>query len=385
MFDACGDPATARAGSRRRARNERADGGADDAERSSTARRSRSAGNDFEHGGEVAARVKAILKQLGHPAGRDPAALDRQLRGGDERDHVRRRGGAGAPGPRRRGPGRPGRPRPGDPGHRAGDAGGLLDGDPGDARSAGFGAGLGLPNIKRNSDEFEIESTVGVGHRRCATSVVPGPTAADGGSMDDRTSHSIVIDPSKCIGCVACSQGLPDQGDPRPRRRSPVVKPELCIDCGACIRRLPLRRGAAQDLRRPSDLKRFKYTVAMPSLTLYAQFGATSIPSQVLHALTQVGFDSTYDISWMCEMVAGATDAYLSECRGPVAEDLGHLPGDRAPDPDPLPGPDRRTWSRSRRRASWRPSCCAGSSPPSCGLEPERDRDLLHHPVHARS
>ncbi len=30
-------------------------------------------------------------------------------------------------------------------------------------RQRGFGAGLGLPNIKRNSDTFEIESTVGVG------------------------------------------------------------------------------------------------------------------------------------------------------------------------------------------------------------------------------
>ena len=30
-------------------------------------------------------------------------------------------------------------------------------------RARGFGAGLGLPNIKRNSDEFSISSTVNVG------------------------------------------------------------------------------------------------------------------------------------------------------------------------------------------------------------------------------
>jgi serine/threonine-protein kinase RsbT len=30
-------------------------------------------------------------------------------------------------------------------------------------RARGFGAGLGLPNIKRHTDEFAIESTVGVG------------------------------------------------------------------------------------------------------------------------------------------------------------------------------------------------------------------------------
>jgi anti-sigma regulatory factor (Ser/Thr protein kinase) len=30
-------------------------------------------------------------------------------------------------------------------------------------RELGFGAGMGLPNIKRNSDLFEIASQVGVG------------------------------------------------------------------------------------------------------------------------------------------------------------------------------------------------------------------------------
>lgn len=32
-------------------------------------------------------------------------------------------------------------------------------------REQGFGAGMGLPNIKRNTDEFEISSTVGAGTR----------------------------------------------------------------------------------------------------------------------------------------------------------------------------------------------------------------------------
>ena len=30
-------------------------------------------------------------------------------------------------------------------------------------REMGFGAGMGLPNIKRNSDELKLESEVGVG------------------------------------------------------------------------------------------------------------------------------------------------------------------------------------------------------------------------------
>ena len=36
-------------------------------------------------------------------------------------------------------------------------------------REMGFGAGLGLPNIKRNADHFTIESTVGKGTRLTIT------------------------------------------------------------------------------------------------------------------------------------------------------------------------------------------------------------------------
>lgn len=34
---------------------------------------------------------------------------------------------------------------------------------PDDIRALGFGAGMGLPNMKKYTDEFRIESTVGVG------------------------------------------------------------------------------------------------------------------------------------------------------------------------------------------------------------------------------
>lgn len=34
---------------------------------------------------------------------------------------------------------------------------------PEEVRNIGFGAGMGLPNMKKNSDEIEIDSTVGVG------------------------------------------------------------------------------------------------------------------------------------------------------------------------------------------------------------------------------
>lgn len=128
-------------------------------------------------------------------------------------------------------------------------------------------------------------------------------------------AHFIEIGRAECVGCVDCCKGCPTQAI-RVRGRLAVVDPELCIDCGACIRNCRYHAVRAMTSSR-SDLKKFKHTVALPSLTLYAQFGRDVDPAQVLHALTRIGFDRTYDISLMCEMLAGATDAYLSECEGP--------------------------------------------------------------------
>ncbi len=127
--------------------------------------------------------------------------------------------------------------------------------------------------------------------------------------------HSIVFDPQRCVGCVDCCKACPT-GAIRVRRGSAVVDPDLCIDCGECIRWC--RHGAMHAATATSaDLRRFKYTVALPTLTLYSQFGRDVEPGQVLQALRSLGFDDVYDLSAMCDMHASATDAYLSECRGP--------------------------------------------------------------------
>ena len=136
------------------------------------------------------------------------------------------------------------------------------------------------------------------------------PDAPEGARL-----HSIVFDRVRCVGCVDCCKACPT-GAIRVRDGCAVADPELCIDCGECIRWC--RHGAmhaATDTT--ADLKRFRYTVALPSLTLYSQFGRNVEPGQVLAALRTLGFDEVYDLSAMCDMHASATDAYLSECKGP--------------------------------------------------------------------
>ncbi|MFH1016589.1 MAG: ATP-binding protein [Pseudomonadota bacterium] len=119
-------------------------------------------GNDYEHGGEVATRVKVIMKELGI----DPSVIRRvsianfeaemnvimYAREGKFEFYV-------TPGKVEvvladRGQGIPDIPLAMQEGYSTATP---------EMRARGFGAGLGLPNIKRNTDEFEIESSVGSG------------------------------------------------------------------------------------------------------------------------------------------------------------------------------------------------------------------------------
>lgn len=127
--------------------------------------------------------------------------------------------------------------------------------------------------------------------------------------------HSVIREEARCVGCVACSKACPTKAI-RVRRDLMSIDPATCIDCGECIRACRYDAVHARTSS-PSDLKRFKYTVAVPSTTIYTQFGSDFTPAQVAAALVANGFDSFYDVSWMCEMVSRAVDAYLSECGGP--------------------------------------------------------------------
>jgi iron only hydrogenase large subunit-like protein len=127
--------------------------------------------------------------------------------------------------------------------------------------------------------------------------------------------HSVIREEARCVGCVACSKACPTKAI-RVRRDLMSIDPATCIDCGECIRACGYDAVRARTSS-PSDLKRFKFTVAVPSTTIYTQFGPDVTPVQVAGALVATGFDAFYDVSWMCQMVSPAVDAYLSECGGP--------------------------------------------------------------------
>lgn len=119
-------------------------------------------GNDFEHGGEAAARVKATMREFGIDAG---AIRRLSIANFEAEMNVIMYADAGellftvTPEAMSvvvsdRGPGIPDIGLAMQEGYSTATA---------EMRARGFGAGMGLPNIKRSTDWFSLESTPGVG------------------------------------------------------------------------------------------------------------------------------------------------------------------------------------------------------------------------------
>ncbi len=133
--------------------------------------------------------------------------------------------------------------------------------------------------------------------------------------MMNRYFHSIRIDPEKCDGRMKCMRVCPTQAI-RVRNGTALIVEEKCIDCGECLTECP--NGAIIPLTDPvGELSKFKYTVAIPSPALYAQFGRQILPDEILAGLKQLGFDDTVDLALLCGEVSFAIQEHLHEYEGP--------------------------------------------------------------------
>lgn len=237
-------------------------------------------GGDYENGGHASKRLKELLKKIGV----DPKAIRRTMVAAYEAEmnvviHARRGVMKVAVSPSQvdvavtdEGPGIPDVARA------------MLEGfstAPAEARERGFGAGMGLPNIRRNTDRFSLQSAVGRGAHLRFTIFLQAP------AVGTTAAHSIAVEAERCRQCLRCLHACPTQAI-RVRNGRPLVLDLLCIDCTACLAVCEphaLTMPCPADIPAPSE-----ETVLVLPVSFLEQFGAGVGPLDVLEALRELGF-----------------------------------------------------------------------------------------------
>lgn len=99
---------------------------------------------------------------------------------------------------------------------------------PPEARELGFGAGMGLPNIRRNADRFSIRSIPGKGTTLRFSVFLTQEHA------EQSRATALHVQPDACIRCLRCLNACPTQAI-RLRAAGPEVLRHLCVDCTSCM------------------------------------------------------------------------------------------------------------------------------------------------------
>lgn len=123
--------------------------------------------------------------------------------------------------------------------------------------------------------------------------------------------HSVTLDKDKCKGCINCIKRCPTEAI-RVRNGKAAIMSERCIDCGECIRVCPhhAKKAIYDSLE---VLHNYKYTIALPAPSLYAQFNHLEDVEIILNALLELGFDNVYEVAKAAELVSDATRKYMEQ------------------------------------------------------------------------
>jgi anti-sigma regulatory factor (Ser/Thr protein kinase)/Na+-translocating ferredoxin:NAD+ oxidoreductase RNF subunit RnfB len=200
-----------------------------------------------------------------------------------------------------------------------------------EARALGFGAGMGLPNIRRSSDRLRVTSRVGEGTRVSFT--VHLRTDAATSTTRPPVPLSLYVMPGRCTDCRRCLAACPTQAL-RVRNSRPVVLEHLCIDCAACIEACgPRALTVRNEMDGIDDLPdRREALLAVPP-ALLSGCGPRYSPRQVLGGLGSLGFS---DVTTSARYEAALRSSVLEFAakRQPAFErdaEPNRAPGDRAP------------------------------------------------------
>ncbi len=170
-----------------------------------------------------------------------------------------------------------------------------------EARALGFGAGMGLPNIKRSSDRLRVTSRVGEGTRVSFTVyLTPEITCA-------APSVSLYASADRCRDCRACLSACPTQAL-RVRDGRPSVLEHLCIDCNQCIAACTSGALTVRDvLSSMDDVGARREATLVVSPALLAGCGPDYPPGPAFAALGRLGFAEVKTTAPLEEALRAAT------------------------------------------------------------------------------
>ncbi len=122
-----------------------------------------------------------------------------------------------------------------------------------------------------------------------------------------KANNSVTLDPGKCNGCINCMKRCPTEAI-RVRNGKAKVDHDACIDCGECVR---VCRSKAKipvyDPLAAVESSGFKYKIALPGPSLFAQFNNLDGIDTVLAGLKMIGFDGVYETALGCEIATRLT------------------------------------------------------------------------------
>ena len=125
--------------------------------------------------------------------------------------------------------------------------------------------------------------------------------------------RSVRLRESACQGCINCIKYCPTQAIRVHNGKAHIID-KFCIDCGRCIHYCP-HHAKVPSYDPLSVINNFKYTVALPAPSLYAQYNNLSSVDIVLNALLKLGFDDVYEVSAAAELVSEASREYIKAHR----------------------------------------------------------------------
>lgn len=130
-----------------------------------------------------------------------------------------------------------------------------------------------------------------------------------------RSYHSVVLDEEKCKGCTNCMKHCATEAI-RVRNGKAAIISERCIDCGQCIRVCPSHAKKARS--DPFEvLEKYRYTVALPAPSFYAQFPEAASVDAILTGLKRIGFDDVFEVALAAQAVSRHTRRMFEGSRIP--------------------------------------------------------------------